>query len=49
MICNSYGIDDIQCYALILTKLYSIIIAKQMDLITETKILGDGYNERGNP
>ena len=49
MICNSCEIDDIQCYALILTKLYSIIIAKEMDLITETKILGDGDNERSNP
>ena len=30
MICNSCGIDDIQCYALILTKLYSIIITKEV-------------------
>ena len=30
MICNSCGIDDIQCCALILTKLYSIIITKEV-------------------
>ena len=30
MICNSCRIDDIQCCALILTKLYSIIITKEV-------------------
>ena len=34
MICNSYGIDDIQGFALIFSKLYSIIITKEVIVCT---------------
>ncbi|MBE6775709.1 MAG: four helix bundle protein [Ruminococcaceae bacterium] len=44
MICNSFGIDDIQCYALILAKLYSIITIKGSGYMSPNYLLM--YSER---